>query len=153
MTSKPSQPDPDHRRLAVDLFNATWDYLDNTDRSPADDLEMLGAALGSWFHWRRAGTPRNFAISDWQVSRVFAVLGDGAMARRFGQSNLDLCDEHDLDPFVRAYAYEALARAAAISGVGDDRNRYAALAEQTAADIEKSGDRQAVLDDLATLPG
>lgn len=146
-----TDPPPDHRAPAVALFNATWDHLDNPDRSKADDLDMLSGALGSRYHWRRAGTPRNFAISEWQVSRVFAMLGDGAWAARFGQASLDLCDDHDLDPFVRAYAYEALARAAAVSGDRDAAAAHLVRARATADCIEEGDDRDALLADLETV--
>jgi len=36
-----------HRRFAIDLFNRSWDLLEQTDRSPDDDAEMLAAAFGS----------------------------------------------------------------------------------------------------------
>ncbi len=143
--------DPDHRAAAAALFNAAWDLLDDAGRGATGDREMLAAALGSWYHWRQVGTPRNWAISDWQVSRVFAVLGDANWARRFAQANLDLCDEHDLDPFVRGYAYEALARAAAVAGDDAARAGYTAQAVETAAAIDKPDDRQALLADLEML--
>jgi hypothetical protein len=43
----------DHRRLAVDLYNATWELLEQTDRSPEDDDEMLARAHASMYHWGR----------------------------------------------------------------------------------------------------
>ena len=133
------------------LFNAAWDYLDMAERTEEQEREMLAAALGSWHHWRQVGEPRNLAISDWQVSRVFAVLGDAAWARRFAQSNLDLCEEHGLDAFVTAYAQEALARAAALAGDDDERERRLALARARTAEVEDAASRELLEADLATI--
>jgi len=140
-----------HISLAKELFNLTWDLLDRTDRSPEDDLKMLGSALASWELWRRAGEPRNHAISDWQVSRVFALLGDAVWAARYAEQGLDLCRTHDLGPFLVAYAWESVARAASLAGDAE-RCAGAMSASRTAADLIDDGDdRQLILDDLAEL--
>ena len=36
---------------------------------------MLHAAHASRFHWGEVGEPVNFARGEWQISRVYAVLG------------------------------------------------------------------------------
>lgn len=105
-----------HRHFGVALFNQTWDLLDAADRSTDDDAEMLAAALGSRHHWRQIGEAKNFAISDWQVSRVFAVTGAAELARSFAAQSLALCETHDLGPFLAGYAHEGLARAALVEG-------------------------------------
>ncbi len=138
----------DHRRLGVDLFNQTWDHLDRDDRSPADDAAMLGAALASWHHWRQVGEPKNFAISDWQVSRVLAVLGEGRLARHFGELSLRWATEHDLSPFYEAYAHEAIARAAALQGDLRARDEHVARGRVAAAQVRGDNDQDAVLADL-----
>ena len=40
-----------HRKLAATLFNATWDLLDKSERSPDEDAAMLGRAHASRHHW------------------------------------------------------------------------------------------------------
>src|SRR5215211_4699724 len=64
-----------HRRLAAELFNRVWSLLEQTDRSQSDDDTVLHAAHASRFHWGEVGEPVNFARGEWQVSRVYAVLG------------------------------------------------------------------------------
>jgi len=138
-------------QLAKELFNRTWDLLDRTDRSPDDDLRMLGSALASWELWRRVGDRRNHAVSDWQVSRVFAMLGEPEWSARFAEQGLGLCRDHDLGPFLLAYAWESVARAARLA---DDAQRTAEAIEasRAAADLVDDGDdRQLILDDLAEL--
>ncbi len=56
--------DIDHRRLGVDLYNATWELLDRDDRSVEDDDAMIAQAHAS-FHTgarsRRSAPPTSAA--------------------------------------------------------------------------------------------
>ena len=45
----------EHKKLGIDLFNATWDLIDRNDRTPAQNLEMIHAAHASAYHWIKAG--------------------------------------------------------------------------------------------------
>ena len=137
--------------LAMDLFNQTWDLLDRSDRSPDDDLAMLGRALGSWTLWRRVDDPRRHAISDWQVSRVFAELGDAGWAQRYAAAGLTRCRDHGLGPFLEAYALESEARAAHVAEDTLRRDAAVAASREIAARIEDPDERQLVLDDLDDL--
>ena len=93
----------DWKAAAVALFNEAWTYIDREDRTTEDDRSMLAAALGSLVCWRKVGTAKNFSISDWQVSRVYALLGDAPLARHYGESALEYAKNgHPLEPEVRA---------------------------------------------------
>ena len=98
------------RQLAVDLFNATWGLMDEPDRSPGDDLRMLHMAHASRHHWAQVGEPVNLARGEWQVSRVYAVLGRPEPARFHGERCLEICEANGIGDFDLAYAYEAIAR-------------------------------------------
>ncbi len=63
------------KELAKRLFNRVWELLEQPDRSLADDEELVDAAHASRYFWSLVGDTQNLAISDWQLSRVFAVLG------------------------------------------------------------------------------
>ncbi len=94
-----------------------WDLLEKPGRSPADNDEMLQAALASLWHWSQRDDcqPRNLAVGYWQASRVQSVLGNGLEARRFGaRSAMHAQNE---PPFYMAYAHEALARPARCWGI------------------------------------
>jgi hypothetical protein len=145
--------DPPSTALAKQLFNETWDLLDRSDRSPAEDLLMLADALGSAALWRRVDDPRRHAISDWQISRVFAVLGDADWATRFARSGLDLCRTHDLGAFLEGYAWESEARAAHLAGDTVRRDEAIAAAHAAAARIADATERGLLESDLAELAG
>ncbi len=143
----------DHRRLAVSLFNRTWELLDQDVRSHGERAEMLTAAFGSRYHWREIGEPRNFAVSDWQVSRVAAVLGYPDLAEEYGQRSLEEASRHRLGAFYEGYAHEALARAARLAGNRDLKRKHLDIAFELLDQIEESGERDLLAPDLAELRG
>ena len=143
----------DHRKLAVSLFNRTWELLDQDTRSHGERAEMLTAAFSSRYHWRQVGEPRNFAVSDWQISRVAAVLGYPDLAQEYGERSLEVASRHRLGPFYEGYAHEALARAARLAGNRDLKRKHLDIAFELLGQIEESGERDLLSPDLAELRG
>lgn len=143
-----------HRHFAKSCFNETWELLERDDRSESDNEEMIHTAHASRWHWLKSGdaTPENHAVRDWQLARVYAVAGRAVPASRYAAESLVWCEQHDLDPFYTAYAYEALARAAAVGERWDDRDHYVRLAEEMTARVDDRDSGQMVLDDLASIP-
>lgn len=136
-----------HRALAVALFNATWDLLDKMERTPDEDAELLQRAHASRHHWaevaRLGGNAglKQANVGDWQLSRVYAVLNEGRLARFFAERSLDSYQrDPEMGAFYGAFSHEALARAARVlgepEGVAQHVEAATALAEQI--DDEKS---------------
>jgi hypothetical protein len=151
MTDHPTNIKDWHRKFAVDLFNHTWDLLEASQRSEDDDLDMLASALASLHHWRQVGEPKNLSVSDWQVSRVLAVLDHPDAAARFGRRALRLAEDHDLGPFYEGYAHEALARAAALAGDDVSRDGHLATARDLMSRVDKKGEADVLAADLAEI--
>jgi hypothetical protein len=139
------------RKVAVELFNYTWTLLENPGRTARDDDEMVNAAHASRHHWERIGTPVNHARGEWQLARVYAVLGRPEPALHHARRCLELCEAHGIGDFDLAYAHEALARAHAAAGEPEGAARHEDLAREAAAAIAEDDDRQQLLADLATL--
>ena len=140
------------RRLAVDLFNQVWRMMERDDRTVDDDDRMLHAAHTSRWLWGEVGEPVNLARGEWQVSRVYTVLGRAEPALYHARRCLDICSEHGIGDFDLAYAHEALARAHALAG---DRDRALAsrrAAERAADQIADADDRELLDRDLGSLP-
>ena len=142
------------RALAVGLYNHTWTLLENPNRSAEQGDEMLHAAHASRYHWGEVGELVNLARGEWQVSRVYAVLGRGEPAlyhaRRcveINEANADGREDWDLGS-----AYEAMARAAAVAGDRAASDEWKARAIAELAGITDAEDRQVLEQDLATLP-
>jgi hypothetical protein len=142
----------DERSIAVNLFNRVWDMMGNPNRTRADDDTMLHAAHASRFHWGEIGEPANRARGEWQVSRVYTLLGRAEPARYHAQRCLEICQEHGVGDWDLAFAYEALARAYATAGDAASAHRYVDQARTAAQDIAEEEDRELLLKDLATIP-
>jgi hypothetical protein len=137
----------DHRRLGVDLFNEVWRLM----KSREDDERMLYAVHAMRYHWGEAPecTPANLARAEWQIARVYAVLGRAEPALRHAQRCLEHCEANGLGDWDLAVAYEALARA---HKTGGDEAACAAFKERAAAvPVADADDRAVVERDLATL--
>lgn len=141
-----------HRQLAVDAFNRAWSLMDLPDRAPEQDDELIHLAHASRHHWGIVGTPVHRARGEWQVSRVYALLGRAEPARFHAQRCLDLCEDNGIAGFDIAFAHEALARAAAVDGDGPVMNQHLAQAQELAGQIDDADDRAVVEADLATVP-
>ncbi|MDP7009722.1 MAG: hypothetical protein QGI78_09150 [Phycisphaerales bacterium] len=101
----------DHRQLAVDFFNHTWTLLDEQNRTPEQDKEMVHVAHASRYHWSIAGTVKNHARGDWQLARVYAAVGRFDESERYATYYLEACEENGFDDWDLPFAYEGLARA------------------------------------------
>jgi hypothetical protein len=145
-----------HRRLGVDLFNHVWTLIEKADRSPAEIDEMIHAAHASTYHWSKAGSNANLGRGEWQVARVYSVLGRGEPARWHAARCLVYIEAalaaEEADDWDIAAAYEALARASAVAGEVGEATTWRDKAREALAGIADPADRELVEGDLATLP-
>jgi hypothetical protein len=142
-----------HRHFAATCFNAAWDLIDKPERTASESIAMLLRSAASAWHWTERGdcTSRNLSIAYWQLSRVFALLNEPGLARKFGELCLQ-ASEGD-EPFYTAYAHEALARAAAVAGNADACQRHRNEASRLAERVTDAESRKALLADLQTVHG
>jgi hypothetical protein len=142
-----------HRYFSVECFNKAWDLLDRPSRTPAEDEEMLHLGLASLWHWtqRPDCTATNRSVSYWQVSRIYAVLGQAGNARRYGELCLGVSQGEGIPPFYLGYAYEALVRAEKVAGNRDKMAEYLQAACQVAETVPDAEARQMLQNDLATI--
>jgi tetratricopeptide (TPR) repeat protein len=145
----------DERLLGAQLFNETWRLLEKEGRSRDDDDRMIHTAHASRYHWGRAAsaTAAHLARGEWQISRVYAVLGRPEPALHHARRVLDLCRENGIGEWDLAFAYEAMARAYAVAGDGDAARAATDQALAAAEDISEDEDRELLLADLETIPG
>jgi hypothetical protein len=140
-----------HKFFSADNFNKTWEYIEKKDRSQADDLNMLHAAIASLWHWsqREDATPKNLSVGYWQVSRVFSLIGQPDNARAYGL--LSLRHAESLEPFFKGYAYESLARAEMIANNRVAMKHYLEKANEMAGQVTDEEDRELLSRDLETI--
>lgn len=140
-----------HRKQAISLFNKVWDYMEKQDRTLSDNDLMIHMAHSSRYHWNNIGTAVNFSRGEWQISRVYCVVGRGEPALYHAKRNLDICLENDIKDFDLAFAYEALARAYKVNGNNAEVEKYKQLALEASNQIEKEADKKLLLSDLETI--
>ena len=140
-----------HRQLAGYLFNRAWSLLEQKARTPEEDEELIHTAHASRYHWGRVGGPLQLSVGEWQLSRVYAVLGRPEPATFHGRRAAKIAREAHLPPFYLAYGFEARARASALAGRRRDRGRFLKDAARVGATVRDPEERRMLLDDLATI--
>lgn len=149
-----------HKKFAVELFNRTWELHDKKDRTKLENDEMLHAAHASAYHWSKLGKvvgeerfKQSFARAEYLLSRVNWALEHPEACLVHAKRSFEFCTEHNIGDFDLAFAYEAMARAYAMTGNDAERNKYIELAKNAAEDIEKKEDKNYLLSELASVPG
>jgi cation transport regulator ChaB len=130
-----------HRKTAVACFNKAWDFLDKKERSRDEDLQMLHEAHTSRYHWGHVGKAQNFAVGDWQISRVYAALKQPVLALHFAKSSLDTCEKNNLKDQLLS-AYEGMARAHATANETEEAKRYLDMARKQLELVKDEEDRK-----------
>jgi len=130
--------------FAVDFHSKTWELLEKKDRTRFEDVRMLDYAHASLAHWRAAGTALRHQRGEWLVSRAHAVLGDGPHALKHAQLCFELTEDNkgEMQDFDIAFAYEAIARAYAMSGDREEALKYVGLAQRSGEAIADKEDRE-----------
>ena len=143
-----------HRKVAADCFNRAWDYLDMTTRGPDSEREMLLLAHASRYHWGLVGSPKNKAVGDWQISRIYAALGQAELALLFAKCSLAVSERNGLAGTIPS-GYEGVARAFATAKDPEQAKKYLAKARNKLGQLPlKSEDREvyvAQIDDTQRL--
>jgi len=142
-----------HKHFSVICFNKAWELIEKSDRTSEDDEQMIRLSLASHWHWTQRNDygPKNASIAYWQTSRVFAILGRGNEARRYGQLCLEVSQNKAIPPFFLGYAYEALARSEAVSANPEEMDEYLNLMNQIVEKITDSDEKKMLLDDMAPI--
>ena len=126
--------------------------MEKKDRTTEEGEKMIHAAHASRFHWGEIGTAVEFERGEWQISRMYTVLNRPQPALYHAKRCLVICKENNIGDFDIAFAYEAMARAYAIAGKKDERERYNQLAKKAGEKIRKKEDREYFFSELKTVP-
>ena len=151
MTEEKKSSEEAHKKFAVNLFNSTWDLIDKKDRTKEEDDKMIHSAHASRYHWGEIGKPLHFERGEWQISRAYSVLNRSEPALYHAKRCLEICKENNIRDFDIAFAYEAMARATALSGNKIDCERYIKLAKEAGEQIKKKEDRNYFFSELETI--
>ncbi len=141
------------QKIGTFLFNHVWDLMEKKNRTREEDAEMIRDVQAMGFHWGEVGTTKNFAVSEWQIARVYSLLGMPESALYHARRSLAYVKTggREFEEFHLPSAYEGLARA--YSSAGDVRNakRYARLAERLAGKIKNPEDRKTIMGQIQSI--
>jgi DNA-binding transcriptional MerR regulator len=148
--------DAGRRKLAADLFNGTWTFLELTDRTPAQTDSMIHMAHASRFHWGEVvaaggGTPANLARGEWLCSRVYAVLGRAEPSLWHARRCVEINEAHGIRDWDIAGAYEAMARSHSVAGDMTAAREWVDRARAACAEIADPEERENIEGDIATV--
>lgn len=141
-----------HRRFGGEAFSAAWAQIENEQRTPDDDLQMLPAAAASRWHKDYLGEPERSWLGDWQVAHVAALLGVGQLALAFARRSLAAAEAAGRTGWRLASAHEAMARASAIVGDAEDHRGHLDAARAALAEEPDERDRAIIAGQIATVP-
>lgn len=130
-----------HKKLAIETFNITWDYIDKENRTSEDDLEMIHLAHASRYHWGFAGNELNKARGEWQISRVYSLLSLGESALFHANASLKIVKENNYGDFDLVFAYEAMAFAFKVLGNDSEKEISLQKGYNELKNISKKEDR------------
>jgi hypothetical protein len=142
-----------HRRLAAELFNRSWQYLELEQRTPEQEAELIHCVHASCWHWRQVGTPAHVARGEGQCSRVYAALGRAEPALHHAQRCLDLARAggEGFEDWDLASALEVTARAKLAAGDAAEAAECVELARRELETVADPDDRTVVASQLAEL--
>jgi hypothetical protein len=147
----PTMNEDEERKLAAKLFNHVWDLMEQPSRTSEENDEMIHAAHASRYHWGVVGRAENRSRGEWQVSRMYTVLGRGEPAIAHAQRCLEICEQNNIADWDLAYAFEALARAHKTAGHNAEVAKFKKLARAAGDRIVKAKEREHFEEDYATL--
>lgn len=142
--------DEAHFIFAKQFNGRVWELLEKESRTLDEDEELVQAAYASYYHWLHAGGGAHRQRSEWLLARVYTVLGQAQQAIVHAQRCLSITEEqrHLLQDFDVAYAYEAMARAYALSGDRPQAEEYRRSAQSAGDRIRDAEDRRIFQKDL-----
>jgi hypothetical protein len=140
-----------HHHFSTHCFNQTWTLIDQESLTKEETERMLHLAHASFWHWSQR--PDNDAtkrsVGYWQLARVYTLAQQAERANYYAERCQEL--SKNAGPFYLGYAYEALARAARLSGDDQRAEQHAQQARKLAKQISDVEDRAVLLKDLDTL--
>jgi len=140
-----------HYHFAVDYHGKTWELLDKAVRTRDENERMLDYAHASLTHWRTAGGAVRHQRGEWLLARVYAVLGHGELALEHARrcSQIHEQNKPEMEDFDLPFAYEAIARAYAVSGNAAEARKYLEMAKKTGEAIQEQDDREIFFKELS----
>ena len=129
-------------------FNECWNYIEKTDRTIEDDFQMIHLAHASRFHWSEVGGPTEAQAGEWQISKVYNILGHAESAMVHAKECLRICEENNIKDFNICFAHEAMANAYKLLGDEANKDKHLSIAMELTEFIEDKGNKEYTIGEL-----
>jgi hypothetical protein len=93
----------------------------------------------------------NLERGEWQISRVYSVLGRSEPALYHARNCLEICEKNNIGDFDIAFAYEGMARANTVAKQKAETKKYLDLAKKAGEQIKKKDDKDYFFSELQTI--
>jgi hypothetical protein len=144
----------EHRKLAIEANNSTWEFLDREPSSLSEQEieEMTRRAYAAAYHWTHAenATVVNEIRASWLIAKTWIHQSRGDIALLISRRCIELCSANNVKDFDLAYVYEAKARSLACLGDFDGAQEAKKFA--LSIEVADEEDRKIVEADLAKGP-
>jgi hypothetical protein len=141
----------EHKKIAIQCFNAIWKILDKTSPTKEEELEAIRLAHTSSWHWYQCGQAVNFQRGEWICSRVYIHFNHLEEALFHAKLCYELTIEHKLTDFDLSYGFECLARVYKKMNDKENFQKYFQLLQDSLSQIKEEEDRKLVVSDIASL--
>ena len=141
----------EHKKIAIQCFNAVWTILDKVEPSDEEKLEAIRLAQTSTWHWYQCGEPIHFQRGEWICSRVYCQFNHLEEALYHARLCRDLTQKYELKDFDLSYSYEALARVYRKLNNTEKFNHYFQLLVESLDQIADSEDKKQVERDIQSM--
>ena len=140
-----------HKYFSTTCFNRTWEFIEKQQRTEEDNQTMILLSMASLWHWtqRPDCAPNNLFGGYWQISRVYAIIGNAEQARIYGQ--LALKHGTEAGPFHEGYGHEALAHAEMVAGNKEQMRQHLEKARKLAETVTNAEEKKYLLADLDSM--
>ncbi len=144
----------EHRKLAIEANNSTWEFLDRQidELTDIEIEEMTRRAYAAAYHWSRAenATAVNEIRASWLIAKVWIHQSRGEISLPIAQRCVNLCEQNGISDFDLAYVYEIMARS--LANLGNTQEARSWKERALSVTINDEEDRKLVVSDLAKQP-
>ena len=129
------------RWFAIECNNRAWRLSEATNRTNAEDDEMLHSAHAAALHWGKVGTELHKARATMLLAHVHALLGHGPSAMAYAKQSFSYVTSHDSPPWEVAFAHAVFANAAAAARDRDLQATHYSAARALGAALSDAEER------------
>lgn len=142
-----------HKKFGIEFNNKIWSYFGKSERTAAEDQEMIQYAYASLLHWSLFEDHKivNIQRGQYMIAKAHLYAGELDEALKHANLCLETTQSHldEMQDFDVAYGFQILAAVHHHLGNSEESTQFLNKAQEATQEIEKKEDREYVEKDLA----